>query len=294
MKILFVVTNTKRKSLFFVTSELETFSLAEIIAAVKKGLFEKVYTVTGTSGTYIRSAPDKIVGNNIDTLSISSSRLVAMMQGHAKSTVAMRSYIESYIESIQGGAAHIKPVGSFRITSVVVQKVFQSHASTINKVAKEFDIDQFTLGAILIDEIARLAPFEPILEKLSSGVVGRNTTVGVAQVSLETANGLIKDGLYHPNPKDKRLPIKGSLSNAGRRVLYEYIVQPKHNIRFAAALLRSLIDEWQPVLDISMRPDVLGTRYSRSHEVPSMNPEVTARGKQISREFYGYAKKWLK
>ena len=51
MKISFVITDTKRKSIAFVTDAFDTFSLSEAIKAVENKFFENVYLISGTSGT---------------------------------------------------------------------------------------------------------------------------------------------------------------------------------------------------------------------------------------------------
>lgn len=293
MSILFVVTNTKKKSLVFVTQKLEVFSLPEMIVSIKNNFFERVYAVTGTSGTYIRSAPDATAKNNIDTLSITGPQLALIAQGHANSTPAVKRYADLCLESFKEGTPYIKPVGSFRIPSAVVKRVFQSHAAIIKKAAHEFGIDQNTLGAIIIDEIARLYPFEPIFEKLGADIVGLNVSVGVAQVKLETANGVIQKGIYNPNPFDKKLPFSGNLTNRNRRYLYDYVIQPKHNVRFGAAVLRRTIDFWMKYIDLSNRPEILGTLYQRGYGEPKENPVAIPRGEQIADEFYNYAKRWF-
>lgn len=159
--------------------------------------------------------------------------------------------------------------------------------------AKEFDIDPYLLGAILIDENVRMSPFEEIQDKFLLQLLGRNVSVGVAQVRLETANGLIKNELYNPNPDDAKLPFSGNLRKADREYLYEYVVQPKHNIRFATARIRGLIKEWSKYIDISGMPEILGTLYHRSYVVPHAHPDPNDRGTQIADEFYPLANKWL-
>lgn len=294
MDIRLVITNTKRKSLVFVDQTLKTFSLSEMINAVKDGVFENMYLVTGTSGTYIRSMPDKTPKNNIDTLSVTGAKLIAMAQGFIPLAPFVATYITTYLASLKEGAPFIKPIGSFRIPSVVVKRVFQSHAPVITQAAKEFDIDRYTLGAIIIDEIARLYPFEPIYEKLKGDVVGKWVSVGVAQVSIDTANDLIRAGLYNPNPSDKKLPFSGTLTNQDRRHLYNYVVEPKHNIRFAATNLRFIIDTWIPSVDLSSRPEILGVLYSQGVGVPHAQPKSNERSEQIAHEFYQLASTWLK
>ena len=291
MKISFVITDTKRKSIAFVTDAFDTFSLSEAIKAVENKFFENVYLISGISGTYIRSNPDRKKHNNIDVLSITGPQLIRAAQGIVAPTLAIQTYVISYLASIGTTKSFIEPVKSFQIPTEVVRSVFESHKNTIRKAAQEFNIDQYILGAILIDEIARLAPFEPILEKVGADIVGVNTSIGVAQVKIETANDLIKKGVYNPRPSDKKIPFSGNLTNADRRHLYQYVVQPEHSIRFAAAFTRYVIDFWSEYTDLSSRPEIIGTLYHQGYGSPHTHPGSIERGDQIAEEFYPLAKK---
>ena len=293
MKILFVITNTKRKSIVFITDTLDTFSINEAIKAVENKLFENIYLVSGTVGTYIRSNPDANAKNNIDTLSITGHQLIAIAQGLMIPTLAIQTYVISYLASITTTKSFIEPVKSFKIPTEVVRHVFENHSSIIKQVAQEFTIDKYTLGAILIDEIARLAPFEPITEKIGVEIIGRNTSVGIAQVKIETANDLIKKELYNPRQSDKKIPFSGNLTNENRRHLYKYVVQPEHSIRFTAAFIRYVIDFWSTHIDLTNRPEIIGTLYHKGYGNPHAHPESNKRGDQIAEEFYQLAKKWL-
>lgn len=117
--------------------------------------------------------------------------------------------------------------------------------------------------------------------------------VGVGQVKLETANHMIKKDLYHPNPDDKKLPFTGMLSNKDREHLYQYVIEPKYNIRFAAAYIRDLINVWAKHIDLRKRPEIIATLYSKGYGDPKSNPAASERGAQIMKEFYPLAKKWL-
>ena len=75
--------------------------------------------------------------------------------------------------------------------------------------------------------------------------------------------------------------------------LYKYIVQPEHNIFFAAAKMRSLIDLWKKSVDITNEPAIIATLYSRKDKAPHSNPQPNDRGLQIANEFYQLAKEWL-
>ena len=293
MKISFVITNTRRKTVAFVADTFDAFSLDEAIKAVENKFFEHLYLVSGTAGTYIRSVPGTKKHNNLDTLSITGPQLIAIAQGIIMPTPAIQAYVIQYLASLATTKSFIEPVDSFQIPTEVVWRIFDSHRDTIQKAAQEFTIDQYTLGAILIDEIARLAPFESLVEKLGVEVIGRNTSVGVAQVRIETANDLIKRGVYNPNPSDKKLPFLGNLTNANRRHLYQYVVKPEHSIRFAAAFIRYVIDFWSEYIDLTNRPEIIGTLYNKGFGSPHAHPESIARGEQIAEEFYPLAKKWL-
>ena len=294
MKISFIITNTRRKSIAFVTDTFDTLSLNEAVKAVKNKLFENVYLVSGTTGTYIRSVPDTKANNNIDILSVTGPQLIKIAQGIIAPTLAIEKYILRYLISISTTKSFIEPVRSFRIPTEVVQRVFESHSSIIKKAAQEFNIDQYTLGAILIDEIARLAPFEPITEKIGVEIIGKNTSVGVAQVKIETANDLIKKGVYNPRPSDKKLPFSGNLTNTDRRHLYQYVIQPEHSIRFAAAFIRYVIEFWPQRIDLTNRPEIIGTLYHIGYGKPKRDPKPDELGEQIASEFIPLAKKWLR
>ena len=128
----------------------------------------------------------------------------------------------------------------------------------------------------MVDETARLLPFEPIIDAIKGGFVGRDASVGIAQVKLATANNLIKKGLYNPNPDDKELPFK-TLNDGARIYLYRYVAQPRHNIFFSAAFIRSLVDEWRKKIDLAKKPEIIATLYHREHIVPHSDLLQTTR-----------------
>ena len=97
----------------------------------------------------------------------------------------------------------------------------------------------------------------------------------------------------HENNTGGYRPVNGVLSNKDRIYLYEYLIQPKHNIRFAAAHMRSLINEWMKAIDISEKPEIIATLYSYKYKPPHPHPEPSERGSQIATEFYKLSKKWL-
>ncbi|OGZ20424.1 MAG: hypothetical protein A2654_00010 [Candidatus Nealsonbacteria bacterium RIFCSPHIGHO2_01_FULL_43_31] len=295
MKIILVATDSKTKSVVFVSDTGQVFSLKETVRLIYSKSLEGVYIVRGRYGEYIRSTPNNALEDNLDTLSVSGRDIILYTNQtkHAVSTPPISTYLEHYLASLAEGKPFIVPIGQKKVLVADIKSKFISHISLIITAAKEFDVDRYLLGAILIDEIARLHPFEEILDLLGLKILGRNVSVGAAQVKLETANSLIKKGLYNPNPDDKELPFSGTLSNKNREHLYQYVIQPKHNIRFAAAFIRSLIEVWATHIDITKRPEIIATLYSIGYGDPKVNPVASKAGAQIIEEFYPLAKKWL-
>lgn len=296
MKITLVVTNARSKSQVFVSDSLKVLSLQEAFLHADSGTLEDFFVVRGSYGKYLRSAPNALEKDNLDNVSVSAADIIryANQTKHAQSTDAISNYTARYFASLtEEGGPFLKPVGDHKALIADVKSALISQATIIAQAAKEFDIDKYLLGAILIDEIARMDPFEDIIEFLGLTIIGRNVSVGVAQVKLETANSMIKKDLYHPNQDDKKLPFMGTLSNKDREHLYQYVIEPKHNIRFAAAFIRSVIDVWAKHTDMREQPEIIATLYSKGYGDPKPNPVASERGTQIIKEFYPFAKKWL-
>jgi len=295
MKIILVATDSKTKSVVFVSDTMQILSLQETFRLVDSGVLKDAHIVQNRYGNYIRSAPNTATNDNLDTLSVSGIDIISFVNQtkQARSTPPISNYLERYLSSLEDGQPFIVPIGQKKVLVADIKSKFILHISLIITAAKEFAVDRYLLGAILIDEIARLHPFEKIIDLLGLKILGRNVSVGVAQIKLETANGLIKRGLYNPNPDDKELPFSGTLSNKNREHLYQYVIQPKHNIRFAAAFIRSLIEVWATHIDITKRPEIIATLYSIGYGDPKMNPVASKAGTQIIEEFYPLAKKWL-
>ncbi len=294
MKFVLVITDTKRKNLFFYGDNLKLFSLTGALDVVYKKQIDNAYIVQKKTGAYIRTKYDPMNANNLETFSLSAPRLYGIAQGVAQSTPAMDRYLELYIKTITDAGPYIKPRGSIvKIPTGKVIETVRENSRNIFDAASRFAIDPYIIGAIVIDEFSRLMPFEHIIDGIGVYLLGRNASVGLAQVKLETANNLIRKGIYNPNSKDVLLPFI-ALNTGARKHLYQYVKDPRHNIFFVGALLRALTDEWLPYIDLSKRPEILSTLYHRSYRKPHAKPESNERGDQIAKEFYVYAKQWLK
>lgn len=293
MNIILVITNSHGKNLVFVTDTLKIYSLKQAIGLAREGSLKNVYSVKSRYGIHLRAKKRRLQSNHLDSLSLSSFRLFALkddMRG-ALAVSSFRAYWRLYETSISEHAKLIVIDGYPRITHSAAKSKLLSNKNYIFRAAKQFEIDPYLLAAIIIDEIARSGPIEPIADILAGYFIGINTSAGIAQVKIETARDMIKKGYYNPDPSTFSNKSTDTIS---RQELYRYVRSPSHSIHFAAARIRALIDEWEPFIDLRKKSDIVATLYSRSYKKPHGNPESNDRGRQISQEFYFLVKKWLK
>lgn len=296
IKIILVITDTRKKSLAFASDTLKAFALEEALNRAARGGIYGAHVVRRASGAYLHTNQKISKQDEFDQLSITSRALLAFMDGtrHANSTPILSRYVELYIASLEEGQPFIEPVNQPKVLKAAVKAKFVPHRLLIFEAAEKFDIDPYLLGAVLIDEIARIEPFKDMVAELAARIVGYDASVGLAQVKIDTAHDLIKKGIYHPNLSDKKLPYK-RLTNAGRAHLYTYLILPEHNIFFAAAFIRFVIDLWSEHIDLLRHLDIIATRYHKGYGDPEQKEDRKSdkRGKQISGEFYRLSKLWL-
>ena len=295
MKIILSVKNYFGKNVAFVSDTLKIFLLEEIVEITKRGQVEGVYVVKSAKGSYLRSKKSISKNLHLDAISVGSDDIVSFINNKiSESTPILDAYVALYNKSLsEGDAPIIKLVENnlYASTAIVKEKLL-SGKEIIYESAEHFNLDPFQLGAILIDEIARMSPFEEIVDQIGVENFGVDTSIGLAQIKIDTANNIIKKKIYNPNPSDPKLPIK-RLNRETRVYLYKYLIQPKHNILFEGAVLTDLINNWENYFDLKNNFDILATLYSLSSRTPHSNPKSNSRGLQIAGEFYNLAKKWL-
>lgn len=298
MNIVLVITDSGGKNVVFTTDALQSHSMDDAAKLVVQGMIGNIHVVQTGAGSYLRANPNAVEKDNLDVLSISSYKLFASLDNISvvMPLPGFRLYWKLYQAYLKGrkreGATIVRIEGRPRTTVEHVMEKLSPHRTLVFDAAEHFSIDPYLLGGIIIDEIARANVIEEISDVLLLSFVGWNSSAGVAQVKMETARGLIRQGYYNPNPRDGKLSKK-NIGTVPRAYLYKYVVQPKHSIFFAAAHVRALIDRWLPFVDISDRPDIIGTLYSLKRD-PHPNPQPNDRGRQIAGKFYRLAKRILK
>ncbi|MEK7562289.1 MAG: hypothetical protein AAB509_01235 [Patescibacteria group bacterium] len=299
VKIILIVTDTKRKSLVFVDENLRVYSLQEAIKSTQNGLLKNVYTVNRSGNFYLRSTPSSPKEGKLDRISISSHQLFYSLDdiGKILSIPAFKNYWQKYQQNLlqeqqEKIDAYIIIDGSPRVVKTTAKFRLTANKDIIFAAAEKFDVDSYLLAAIIIDEIARLSPFEEIADLLAGSFVGKNTSGGIAQVKTDTARGLMLIGCYNPDPN--KFSSKEKIKKASRQQIYSYVKESKHSIFFGAARIRYFIDRWKKFIDLSKRPEIIATLYSPSRDDPKNNPQPNLRGLQIANEFYKLAQDWLK
>ncbi|MDP7247407.1 MAG: DUF3892 domain-containing protein [Candidatus Peribacteraceae bacterium] len=299
MKIILVISDSKGKNIVFITDDGSSHSLSEAIKLTRAEKIHGVHIVKTGRGSYLRGNPNETEMDNLDELSMSANHVHLSIRDFAciaslsrKKRKVCLHHLELHGSMIEGrGNDVIYVEGHPLITREKVTATLQPYTKIILAAAKEFSIDPNILGAILIDEVARAAPWEKILDKLV--IVGRNSSAGIAQVTMDTAKDVIKSGYYNPNHSDKKLTPE-IIHKTSRRHIYDYVIQPHHNIRFASARIRQTIDYWEHAVNISQKPDILGTLYSQGLGDPKAHPTPSDRGLQIAEEFYSFFQEILK
>ena len=102
MKIILIITDTKKKSLIFVDENLKIYSLREIVLAVQNGLFKNIYIVNRSGNIYLRSAGSVLKEEKLDRISISSYQLFYSLQdiGKILSIPSFNNYWQKYQQNL--------------------------------------------------------------------------------------------------------------------------------------------------------------------------------------------------
>ena len=135
--------------------------------------------------------------------------------------------------------------------------VIQQNAAFIKLAAREFAVAPAIVGAVMYQEQATNVNFVDYLADYVGGLVGVNTSIGVAQIRIDTAAALEK---HYPSLN----PLEEKSSIVDRRiVLVERLKDPLTNIRYAAAKISFTQNRWKEAgFDITSKPDILGTLYN--------------------------------
>lgn len=298
MKIILAVEDEAGRSSLLIADDGTVYTLTEALELVKKDQISGLRVATRNGVSYLRASRRRVGVPALQNVSVSTKSMLSA--GNVTNIFAQpqfRPFWDFYQNQLEKQAIQGKLIvsvdGQPFDTVNHVQSVLLPYKEHIFSAAQQFQIDPYLLAAIIIDETVRLAPFEEIAEKIKSTFVrSSNVSVGIAQVKLQTAKDLIRQGYYNPNPLDEKLSKK-AITATSLAHLYSYVANPKHNVYFAAAKMKALIDEWKLKAGIEIPPVIIATLYHLTYKPPHATPQTNVRGEQIIAEFYLLAKEIL-
>ena len=282
MKILIALADSTGKNIAFITDDLVTRTMEEIISLVKKKMIGGVHVVSTENGPYVRANRNKTQTDNLDFLSVSAADFLEELkqEGHSQAAERFHEALDKRLREQSEPDKIIYLDKRARGTKNQIFNRLKPLAPEIKAAAKKYDIDPYTLGAILVDEYLRIGP-DDFLD-----ILGRydiwDTSVGLAQIKMDTARDIIAKGYY-----------KGVDPSIFDSDLYALLTNDKKSIHFAAACIKIHIDQWRSEIDLSDRPEILGTLYSWGYKTPHGKPGPSDRGKQIKNKLYPFAKEIL-
>jgi hypothetical protein len=159
------------------------------------------------------------------------------------------------------------------------------YSEFIKQAAREFEIYPVMIGAVIYQEQATNFNFIDVLADDIGGILHLNTSIGVGQVRVNTAEAL--ENLY-----DKlKLPVEKSLFKDLTPVRAELLKDPEANIRYVAAKINFNQNRWAKAgYNISNKPEIIGTLYNLEDIdnpiSPHQNPEANEFGKGVKQNFY--------
>ena len=171
------------------------------------------------------------------------------------------------------------------------------HRAEIHDAAKAYGISARLLASVVYAErSSNIRPGEDVVDVVLART-GYNSSVGLAQVKVETAFWITeqlsdpKSPFYLTPEKAQILPLP-----KGRQELIDPLAEPRTNLLFAAAYLEIIARHWATVLETmqstSDRVALLGTLYSLGLERADgsgRSPHTDAKPNrfgQIAQEFY--------
>ncbi len=166
------------------------------------------------------------------------------------------------------------------MTGLVAQGIAEyslisKYARDIIKAGEMYNVDPVIIaGCIYAEQVLNL-DIEDLGDILC--IFGRNTSVGLGQMTIETAY-LLEDKGY----VSKTDTWIGPFFYFRRQLVISRLFNNKTNITYVAAYLRYLIDVWSVAIDISNMPDILGTLYSGGEKIPHASPESSHFGDYVA------------
>jgi len=223
--------------------------------------------------------------------------LVRFKEGQSKKEkISLNEYLDTgihYIEFFSDRMPILHKVGfNLRYTETKAEKraasILQNYASEIKDASREFKVNYVIVGSVIYQEQAKNVNFVDTLTDYIGGLLYINTSIGIGQVRVKTAESLEK---YY----SELCPYPEIIEDNMVRV--ERLKNPLTNIRYVAAKIKFSQERWGAAgFNIDKNSDILGTLYNiedvDSPIEPHDNPESNGFGKGVAKN-YSKVKKLL-
>ena len=158
-EIILVVRNRLGKTTAFITDAFETLSLESVISHIQNGLLQGSHIVETKSGIYVRSDRNQSKADNLGNLTVPAGSLSEQIAEVTLKDKVVQAYLKAYGKFLElrydkDELIYLDKIA--RATKTDVTRRLKPLVSEIKKSAKIKMIDQQLLGAILIDELARI------------------------------------------------------------------------------------------------------------------------------------------
>ena len=148
MKIILVVTDSKGKNLVFSSDSLQSFSLDESIKLATDAKLESVHVVKKGQGSYLRSNPNAVEEDNLDTLSLSAYKLFLSLDDieyllSEEGWKTYKRYLTLHGRSIEEQGGHVIFIDGYPLITKenIIEKLAHSHPKSNSRglqIAQEF------------------------------------------------------------------------------------------------------------------------------------------------------------
>jgi len=166
-----------------------------------------------------------------------------------------------------------------------IDKQIKAICSDIKGAASYRGVDPALVAAIIYDEISRRDAGDDIQDNIASGIFGSTlsdtSSLGIAQMQIQVVQELADKG-YIDIP-DMQNQLGRQLSK--KEAIIQLLLNPSFAPHLVAARIQQTIDTWKKGgVDISNRPEILGTLYSiglTGSSGVNPNPQSNERGDGI-------------
>lgn len=172
------------------------------------------------------------------------------------------------------------------------RRIIEENKEIIKIAAKEFGVDPAMVAGVIYQEQSTNVNFADVLGDYIGGLIGVNTSIGIGQVRIKTAEAL-EEKFAELSPI-----VSGKNIINTNAVRVEFLKDPLMNVRYVAAKIKFDQDRWKDAgFDIGDKLEILGTLYNKESVDnpgnPHENPDSNDFGKGVANN-YNIIKEWLK